>query len=70
MSKLIEAYAEIGRLTAVLKISNVRERRAFMAGLESAIMYDELGDLDAEQEWQQYRCQDDSDWASVSLGQR
>ncbi len=61
---------QIERLSAEVTTANARERKAFMAGLESAIGYDELGDIDEEQEWQQYRCLDDTDWKATVLGRR
>ena len=46
--------------------ANARERKAFMAGCQYACTT-APDDWDQEQGWQQYRCQDDSDWkATVS----
>ena len=43
--------------------ANARERPTFIAGA-NAVMNDQ--DVDIEQAWQQYRCQDDTDWKVVS----
>jgi hypothetical protein len=50
---------EVSRLSCEVKRANARERKAFTAGFYS------LG-ADEEQKWQEYRCQDDSDWKAVS----
>ena len=46
-------------LLSEVTTANARERKAFAAGFYS------LG-ADEEQKWQEYRCQDDSDWKVVS----
>jgi len=63
------------RLTEQLRAANARERPAFEAGYEAGGDDCRTGDMDEwgergvtkytedrEQAWQQYRCQDDSDW--------
>jgi len=50
------------RLTEQLRAANARERPAFEAGYEAGGDDCRTGDEDREQAWQQYRCQDDSDW--------
>ncbi len=42
--------------------ANAREREAFMAGFK--IFPHES--VDAEQKWQQHRCQDDTDWKQTT----
>jgi len=55
-----EKYYE--SLVTEVKAANLRERKAFMAGLSINAGYQ-----DAEQEWQQYRCKDDTDWRAVEI---
>lgn len=56
-----EMIDEMEALEADLKKANARERRAFQAGL-----YEDIAEsVDEEQLWQQYRCQDDTDWKVV-----
>ena len=52
---------EISRLSSEVSTANARERKAFMAGCQYACAT-APNDWDQEQGWQQYRCQDDSDW--------
>ncbi len=47
------------------KVANARERPAFMAGVEVGLALEGIDRCDYEQEWQQYRCQDDSDWRAA-----
>ncbi len=56
---------EIKRLSAELTKANARERKAFMAGFWVDSNCRPINP-DDEQEWQQYRCQDDSDWKVAS----
>jgi hypothetical protein len=53
---------ELSILTTEVSAANARERPAFMAGW--GYRYVHKSD-DLEQAWQQYRCQDDSDWKAV-----
>lgn len=56
---------KIAMLLAEVKAANARERKAFMAGVDYG--FTESASDDWEQAWQQYRCQDDTDWkATVS----
>jgi hypothetical protein len=69
--RMDELQAEIARLQAEVAKANARERPAFMAGLlkghgEGIESY--AGD--PEQDWQQYRCQDDTDWRAVKESER
>ena len=68
--KLLEcAVVAGGEVSSQLVQANAREHRAFYAGMKaSASMAPfNIDNVDVEQKWQQYRCQDDSDWA-VSEG--
>ncbi len=49
-----------------LALANAREKKAFMAGLQRGEQWSDAPYDDNEQEWQQYRCQDDSDWRSTA----
>ena len=60
------AFQEVRTLTAQVTAANARERPAFMAGLEAAFEWNGIETLDYEQAWQQYRCQDETDWKVVS----
>lgn len=51
---------EIKRLKEKLLKANARERSAFFAGFK-----DGRNHPDIEQAWQQYRCLDDTDWATA-----
>jgi len=46
----------------------VKEREAFLAGYEAGLSDARTDDEDNEQAWQQYRCQDDTDWKPTSGG--
>ena len=65
-NQLYEKDQEIERLSAEVSAANARERPAFMAGFQSGYEAGEpcttIEQEDYEQAWQQYRCQDDSDW--------
>lgn len=73
MSDLIERLRNSGSCPMNCKIkydaadaleqANARERPAFMAGYEYADVNNTTAD--AEQAWQEYRCQDDTDWKAV-----
>ena len=69
--QLVRALAEIDGLRNEITDANARERPAFMAGFKAATTTPPgMFGHDEEQAWQQYRCQDDSDWkATVSTGQ-
>lgn len=56
---------EIERLSCEVTTANAREREAFMAGCQYAGKAPP-DDWDQEQGWQQYRCQDETDWKVVS----
>lgn len=62
--------AEVSRLLCEVKRANARERPAFDAGMKAAAAMApfSIDDFDCEREWQQYRCQDETDWR-VSEGQ-
>ena len=67
---LKDATKERDELAAALEQANAREREAFMAGIEIFAKHvspsrASLMDWDDEQAWQQYRCQDDTDWKTV-----
>lgn len=56
----------IERLTEAYVKACHRERAAFMAGYDAG--HKDGGDIqkaDHEYEWQQYRCQDDTDWRTT-----
>lgn len=55
------------RLTTEVRKANAREELAFFAGAH-ALICDPT--VDIVQAWQQYRCQDDSDWKAVSGNQK
>ena len=57
---------EIERLTAEVTKWKAEQEKAFRAGWTSCWLYWEAGVIDEEQAWQQYRCQDETDWKSVS----
>ena len=47
-----------------------REKTAFLEGFKRGIKFADahsrcLAVADEEEEWQRYRCEDDSDWAAV-----
>ena len=53
-----------------LEQANARERKAFAAGLMAAVEQiageiEKATDIDPEQMWQQYRCQDDTDFRAA-----
>ena len=54
--------AEIERLTNEVTIANGRERQAFITGYKCGADPEDL-----EHAWQQYRCQDDTDWVACEL---
>ena len=58
----IELLEDNARLEAELKQANARERKAFIAGWNGGLC---AGNTDEEQAWQQYRCQNNSDWAAL-----
>lgn len=55
-------------ITAALEQANARERKAFMAAI-NAVFEGQPRQIDPEEEWQKYRCQDDTDWRPVSAGE-
>ncbi len=59
-------YCVANRAFDEARSANARERPAFMAGLEAAFEWNGIETLDYEQAWQQYRCQDETDWKVVS----
>ena len=63
--EISEYEQEIVLLRSQVTAANARERKSFMAGFAYGIDYD-IGNPDSEQCWQQYRCQDDTDWKAVS----
>ena len=57
-------------LMCQLERANARERKAFAAGMIALVDHvagalEKAADIDPEQAWQQYRCQDDSDWRAA-----
>lgn len=67
--------AEIERLSAEVTKANRLEREAFGAGMLAAIeqfskVFNAAKDIDFEQTWQQYRCQDDTDWKATDSGRQ
>ncbi len=59
--------AALKRETSKVTAANARERKAFMAGFKAATTTPPgMFGRDEEQEWQQYRCQDETDWKVVS----
>lgn len=62
---LQELVGRVKDLEADLKKANARERPAFEAGLDAGVDVNYFNCQDKEQAWQQYRCQDDTDWKSV-----
>ena len=67
--RFYEACAEtIECLSSKITTANARERKAYMAGFWDGYETDPVPECepDEEQAWQQYRCQDDSDWKVVS----
>ena len=56
----------LAKLLAELAAANARERPAFEAGYREGLAEAWIEDGDVEQAWQQYRCQDDTDWKVVS----
>ena len=55
---------EIDRLTTELKNANARERKAFMTACKIRSITP-IAEWDEEEAWQQYRCQDDTDWKAT-----
>jgi len=69
-----ELRQEVKRLRGALGKANARERPAFENG--AAMLANEVGvsfgttaKVDLEMLWQQYRCQDDTDWACVQANE-
>lgn len=58
--------AAVETLLTNVKTANARERPAFYAGYREGLADAWTEDDDAEQAWQQYRCQDETDWKVVS----
>ena len=48
-----------------LVLANARERKAFLAGYKEGFSDFLTMDEDVERAWQQYRCQDETDWRAV-----
>jgi len=67
MDQILVQAKEIIQLTAELERRQGRERKAFVAGYNTV---NSDADSDLEQAWQQYRCRDDSDFATVTDGLR
>jgi len=59
---LTDKDQRIDKLEADLKAANARERPAFMAGISIALSSQFKDGFDEEHAWQQYRCQDGTDW--------
>ncbi len=63
-------YKEIANtlqsLSAEVTAANARERPAFVAGWNAALHIKDCDSDDIERAWQQYRCQDETDWKAVS----
>ena len=55
-------------LSSEVTAANARERPAFEAGMKKAAAMApfNIDEYDLEQAWQQYRCQDETDWKVVS----
>ena len=64
-SLIDDAEDAIRTLRSEVSTANARERVAFMAGAY-AVIGDKVNDIDIEQMWQQYRCQNETDWKAVS----
>ncbi len=65
--QLMRALSEIDDLRNEITVANAREREAFMAGFKAATTTPPgMFGRDEEQAWQQYRCQDETDWKVVS----
>ncbi len=65
------AGSEIWRLREKLSAANARERKAFENGVviltnEAGVPFSVTAEIDLEQLWQQYRCQDETDWRATT----